>query len=132
MPARPFPPGVIVVDKPQGETSFAMVAMLRRLTGIRRIGHAGTLDPMATGVLPVAIGQATRLIEYTDTASKAYLASVTFGITTDTYDAEGKVIDEHDASHLTPGAIAAVLPAFVGNVLQRPPAFSAIKLAGKP
>jgi len=83
--------GFLVLDKPQGVTSFRMVSMMRRLTGVRRIGHAGTLDPLATGVLPIAIGQATRLLEYLDDDAKTYVARVRFGETTDTYDADGEV-----------------------------------------
>ena len=132
MPERSFLAGFIVVDKPAGETSFAMVSMLRRLTGVRRIGHAGTLDPLATGVLPVAVGAATRLIGYMEDAPKGYVAEARLGIATDTYDADGAVTSERDASGITQEAVASALAGFVGAVLQRPPPFSAIKLAGKP
>lgn len=124
--------GFLVVDKPMGVTSFSMVALLRRLTGVKRVGHAGTLDPLATGVLPVAIGQATRLIEYMDDAPKAYVARVRFGDATDTYDAEGVVTFTGDASTLTAEAIEAELAGFIGDIEQTPPLYSAIKLAGKP
>jgi tRNA pseudouridine55 synthase len=124
--------GFLIVDKPTGVSSFSMVALVRRLTGVRRVGHAGTLDPLASGVLPVAIGQATRLVEYLDDAPKAYDARLRFGVTTDTYDAEGTVIAERDASRVTAAAIRALLQEFTGDIQQRPPVYSAIKVAGKP
>ena len=127
-----FASGFLIIDKPSGATSFSMVALVRRLTGVRRVGHAGTLDPLATGVLPVAVGQATRLIEYLDARSKTYEARLRFGVETDTYDADGAVTATTDASLLTRTQLEAALPAFTGEVDQTPPAFSAIKLAGKP
>jgi tRNA pseudouridine55 synthase len=126
------PAGFIVLDKPTGVTSFSMVALVRRLAGVRRVGHAGTLDPLASGVLPVAVGAATRLIEYTDDETKAYVARIRFGETTDTYDADGQAVARADASNLRPEDIEAALPAFVGRIEQAPPKYSAIKLAGKP
>lgn len=127
-----FPSGFLIIDKPSGVTSFSMVALVRRLTGVRRVGHAGTLDPLASGVLPVALGQAARLIEYLDDATKTYLAQVRFGSATDTYDAEGQVTVMGDASGVTAQAVEAALRDFVGEIDQIPPAFSAIKLAGRP
>lgn len=127
-----FPSGFLIIDKPSGVTSFSMVSLVRRLTGVRRVGHAGTLDPLATGVLPVAIGQATRLIEYLDGQAKTYVARLRFGIETDTYDADGAVTTTVDASHLSAAQLQAALPALIGDLQQTPPAFSAIKLAGKP
>jgi tRNA pseudouridine55 synthase len=124
--------GFIIVDKPSGVTSFSIVAMVRRLTGVRRVGHAGTLDPMASGVLPVAIGQATRFIEYLDDELKTYAGGISFGTTTETYDAEGAVTATADASHVTARAVEAALARFVGDIAQAPPAFSALKVAGKP
>jgi tRNA pseudouridine55 synthase len=124
--------GFLIVDKPAGVTSFSMVALVRRLTGVRRVGHAGTLDPLATGVLPVAVGRATRLIEYLDDAPKRYLAGVRLGVATDTYDAEGAVTSEADASAVTAEQLGEVLGEFVGEIDQRPPAYSALKLAGRP
>jgi len=126
------PPGFLIVDKPPGVTSFSIVAMVRRLTAVRRVGHAGTLDPMATGVLPVAVGRATRLIEYMDDAPKTYLASIRLGVSTDTYDAEGEVTFKGEADGVTPDALDAALRSFVGEIEQRPPAYSALKLAGRP
>jgi len=127
-----FPCGFIVIDKPSGVASSAMVSLVRRLTGVRRVGHVGTLDPLATGVLPVAVGHATRLVEYLDDTHKAYVARVRFGESTTTGDAEGDVTARGDASALTADAVRAALPAFIGEIEQRPPLFSAIKLAGKP
>ena len=89
--------GFIIINKPSGATSFSMVSLVRRLTRLRRVGHAGTLDPLASGVLPVAFGHATRLIEYLDDELKVYRAGVRLGIATDTYDAEGRVTARVDA-----------------------------------
>jgi tRNA pseudouridine55 synthase len=124
--------GFIIVDKPSGVTSFSMVSLVRRLTGVRRVGHAGTLDPLASGVLPVAVGQATRFIEYMDDALKTYAASVHLGEATDTYDAAGTVTVRGDASGVTRAAVDAALQRFTGEIDQTPPLFSAIKVAGKP
>ena len=124
--------GFIIVNKPSGATSFSMVALVRRLTGVRRVGHAGTLDPLASGVLPVAIGHATRLIEYLDDELKSYRATVCFGVATDTYDAEGEVVATGDASGVTAERIEAALAAFAGDIRQTPPLYSALKVAGKP
>jgi tRNA pseudouridine55 synthase len=124
--------GFLIIDKPPGVTSFSMVALVRRVTGVRRVGHAGTLDPLASGVLPVAVGPATRLIEYLDDALKTYVASVRFGVATDTYDAEGQATFSDDASSLTAEAVRDALAGFEGDIEQVPPAFSALKVAGKP
>lgn len=109
-----------------------MVAFIRRGTKIKRVGHAGTLDPAATGVLPILLGQATRLAEYLVDATKTYEATVELGVETDTYDRDGEVIAERDASAVTRAAIEAVLPAFRGEFKQVPPAYSAIKRNGVP
>ena len=122
--------GFINVDKPQGITSFDVVRRVRRAAGIRKVGHAGTLDPNATGVLPVALGEATRLVDELVDASKRYEATIVFGEATDTYDVEGAVTEEHDASHLEEGAIRDALLPFVGELMQRPPAYSAVKREG--
>lgn len=126
-----FPSGFLVIDKPEGPTSFSMVALVRRLTGVRRVGHAGTLDPLATGVLPIAVGQAARFIEYMDDAPKTYHARIRFGTATNTYDSEGTPTTTADASAVTRRALEELLPQFVGDIEQTPPAFSAIKVAGK-
>ncbi len=112
-------------------TSHDVVARVRRLARQKRVGHAGTLDPAATGVLPVCLGQATRVAEYLSESGKAYRATIRFGAVTDTYDAEGRVLREAPVM-LTQNAIAAVLPEFLGAQMQVPPAYSAIKRGGQP
>src|SRR5918992_1915919 len=97
--------GFLVIDKPAGWTSHDVVGRLRRLLGERRIGHAGTLDPAATGVLPVAVGGATKVLEYLEGASKTYVAEVTFGVETDSYDADGTVTAIRDAGALDRGTV---------------------------
>ncbi len=124
--------GLFNIDKPRGITSHDVVARVRRIVGQRKVGHAGTLDPLATGVLLVCLGQATRLIEYLVTGQKKYRATIRFGQTTNTDDAEGAIIHQTDTSHLTLTAIEAVLPRFVGDIQQTPPIFSAIKQGGQP
>ena len=122
--------GLLVVDKPAGFTSHDVVGRLRRLTGERRIGHAGTLDPAATGVLPLGLGQGTRLLEYLGDADKRYRATIRLGAATDTDDAEGAVIAEGDWRSVTEAQARAALAAFVGPLEQVPPAYSAIKRDG--
>jgi len=124
--------GILNVNKPRGRTSFSIVAQVRRLTGERRVGHAGTLDPMASGVLPVCIGQATRLVEYMMDTGKTYRAEIELGVTTDTYDAEGKVLTKTDAGHITREQVKAALGPFRGQIEQTPPAYSALKEHGTP
>src|SRR5690242_727631 len=111
-------------------TSHDVVARVRRLAGQKRVGHAGTLDPAATGVLPILLGQATRLAEYLSESGKAYRATIRFGIVTDSYDTEGQIVRESAVS-LTRDDIAAALPEFLGDQLQRPPLYSAIKHDGQ-
>lgn len=124
--------GLLNIDKPKGITSHDVVARIRKLAGQRRVGHAGTLDPLATGVLLVCLGQATRLIEYVVPGQKQYRATFCFGLTTDTLDAEGQVLAEKDISSLTETTLRQVLPSFVGHLEQIPPLFSAIKKDGQP
>jgi tRNA pseudouridine55 synthase len=119
------------VYKPKGPTSHDVVARLRRASGVKRIGHAGTLDPLAEGVLVVAVGQATRAIEYLADLDKAYRADVAFGVETDTYDAEGRVVAERSISHLRQEDIEAALVQFRGRITQRPPAYSAVSVGGR-
>lgn len=123
--------GVVVINKPAGMTSHDVVARVRRLAGQRRVGHAGTLDPAATGVLPVLLGQATRVSEYLSESGKAYRATVRFGVETNTYDADGEVTAQRDIQ-VRLDAIEQVLPAFLGEQDQMPPIFSAIKRGGRP
>ncbi len=124
--------GWLNIDKPAGLTSYQVIARLKRLTGQRRIGHAGTLDPLATGVLPVAFGQATRTIEFLHLVSKTYRAVIELGVETDTLDAEGKVIFRADASHIDRPAVETGLKPFAGVIEQVPPMYSALKRNGTP
>ncbi len=123
--------GVLVVDKPRGPTSFDIVAQTRRLFGTRSVGHAGTLDPMATGVLVVLVGEATKLSAYLTQADKSYLATIRFGASTDTLDAEGQVIERSAVPRLEPQDIERALEGEFRRTQQLPPAFSAIKVSGK-
>jgi tRNA pseudouridine55 synthase len=127
----PGPGGLVVVDKPAGLTSHDVVARVRRLAGTRRVGHAGTLDPMATGVLVVGVERATKLLTYLVGARKEYLATVRLGVATTTDDAEGEVTARRDASTATAGAVAAGVAALTGDILQVPSSVSAIKVAGQ-
>jgi tRNA pseudouridine55 synthase len=122
--------GILNVDKPVGWTSFDVVAFVRRRSGVKRVGHAGTLDPAATGVLPLLLGGATRLAEYLVDATKAYAATIELGLETDTYDAAGEALRRTDASGVDRAQIEAALAAFRGEIEQRAPAFSAIKRSG--
>jgi tRNA pseudouridine55 synthase len=123
--------GLLNVDKPAGPTSHDVVAIVRRGTGIRRVGHAGTLDPMATGVLLVCVGQATRLSEYLMDSTKRYRARVRLGIETDTYDAEGRAVAERPVD-VGRDEVEAALEGFRGEVEQVPPMYSALKHQGTP
>jgi tRNA pseudouridine55 synthase len=124
--------GVLVVDKPERLTSHDVVNRVRRMAGTRRVGHLGTLDPIATGVLPLLIGRATRLAQFFSTGEKKYDARIRFGWATDTYDREGKPISEPVAPQFTRDELEAVLAPFRGRFLQTPPPFSAKKIAGTP
>ncbi len=123
--------GILNVDKPADWTSFDVVRFVRGRCGERRVGHAGTLDPAATGVLPLLLGQATRLTEYLVDATKTYMARVRLGVETDTYDAEGEVVSRADAAGVTRDAVEAALSAFRGEIMQTPPLYSAIKREGE-
>ena len=122
--------GILLVDKPAGWTSHDVVAKLRRITGERRIGHSGTLDPMATGLLAVFVGRATRAVTFAEAKEKAYQAALRPGVETDTLDITGTVLTTREA-HVTREALEAVLPRFRGEILQLPPMYSAIKQNGK-
>jgi len=124
--------GLLNINKPQGITSHDVVARVRKLAEQRKVGHAGTLDPMATGVLLVFLGQGTRVIEYVVGSHKQYRATICFGTSTDTLDAEGKVTATTDASHLTETQLRDLLPEFLGDIEQVPPLYSAIKRNGQP
>jgi tRNA pseudouridine55 synthase len=123
--------GVLVCDKPAGMTSHDVVARVRRLAGQRRVGHGGTLDPPATGVLVLALGRATRLLPFLPMEPKRYLARVVFGAETDTLDASGKVTATADAGAVDADAVRAALARFVGPQQQVPPMVSAVKLGGE-
>jgi tRNA pseudouridine55 synthase len=124
--------GILNVHKPPGKTSFQLVSFVRRLSGERRVGHGGTLDPYATGVLPIFLGQGTRVVEFLTDASKTYRAQIELGATTDTYDATGTVLDKRDPSSVTDTQVREALASFRGTVKQVPPMYSAIKHQGQP
>lgn len=122
--------GIVIVDKPQGWTSQDVVSKLRGVFKTRRIGHGGTLDPMATGVLPVFVGRATRGVEFFEHAQKTYEAVLRLGVSTDTEDITGTVLEEREVS-VTQEAFLQILPQFSGEILQVPPMYSAIKINGQ-
>jgi tRNA pseudouridine55 synthase len=126
-----FPNGVLSVDKSAGDTSFSVVNRLRRITRARRVGHAGTLDPLATGVLPVLFESATRLAEFAHRLPKTYVADVHLGYTTATDDSESEPHATGDASRVTAAEVEAALAHFTGRIVQEPPAYSAVKIEGK-
>lgn len=129
----PPPPVCLVlpVDKPAGITSFDVVRAVRRTSRVKRVGHAGTLDPMATGLLVVLLGEATKLQPVLMEGEKEYRAVLRLGTTTETGDADGKVVETRDASAVTRAAVEAVLPRFIGEISQKPPAYSAVKIDGE-
>ena len=122
--------GIVIIDKPAGWTSQDVTARLRRVFGTRRIGHGGTLDPMATGVLPVFVGRATRGVEFFEHAEKTYETELLLGIATDTEDTTGTVLFRREVS-VTPGQLTAVLERFRGEIMQIPPMYSALKVNGQ-
>jgi tRNA pseudouridine55 synthase len=124
--------GVLIINKPGGITSHDVVMQVRRITGERRIGHTGTLDPLATGVLVLCIGRATRIARYLEADDKEYAAVMKLGVSTDTLDADGRTL--HTASYVPPSldTLLKAMNSFVGEILQTPPAFSAVKIKGTP
>ncbi len=122
--------GVLVVDKPTGMTSHDVVGVVRRALGMRRVGHTGTLDPSATGVLVCAVGRATRLVETLQAGEKTYAARAVLGIATDSQDADGEVVATADAGHLTEAQVCEALMGFLGTIEQVPPMVSAVKVDG--
>ncbi|MFD8495518.1 tRNA pseudouridine(55) synthase TruB [Amycolatopsis sp. NPDC059657] len=131
-PRRPAPPpGLVIVDKPAGMTSHDVVARARRFMGTRKVGHAGTLDPMATGVLVLGIERATKLLGHLALDRKTYLATLSLGSSTTTDDAEGEVLTTADPSAVTDAAIAAGIAELTGDIMQAPSAVSAVKIDGK-
>ena len=122
--------GIVIIDKPQGWTSQDVTARLRRVFNTRRIGHGGTLDPMATGVLPVFVGRATRGVEFFEHAEKTYEAVLQLGITTDTEDTSGTVLEEKEVN-ISEAEFLGILPKFRGEIQQIPPMYSALKIDGQ-
>lgn len=121
--------GLILIDKPQGITSFTAVRKIKKLTGEKRVGHTGTLDPLATGVLPIFVGRATVLSSFLSDADKTYIATVKLGVKTDTYDITGKVLSEKEVC-VSEEELDKVISLFEGEQMQKPPVFSAIKKDG--
>jgi tRNA pseudouridine55 synthase len=131
MTQGPTGPGIVVVDKPAGMTSHDVVARCRRIFSTRRVGHAGTLDPMATGVLVIGVERATKILGLLTATSKSYAATIRLGQTTSTEDAEGEPVHSVSAGHLTDAAIAAAIAGLRGEIEQVPSAVSAIKVDGR-
>ena len=125
------PPGIVIIDKPAGMTSHDVVSRCRRIFGTRKVGHAGTLDPMATGVLVIGIERATKILGLLSDTSKSYAATIRLGRTTTTDDAEGDVVHDVPATEVTDDAIVAGIAMLRGEIAQRPSAVSAIKVGGK-
>ncbi|MGV9182233.1 tRNA pseudouridine(55) synthase TruB [Arcanobacterium canis] len=125
------PDGIVLIDKPSGVTSHDVVGAVRRLAGTRKVGHAGTLDPMATGLLVVGIGRATKLLTYITGHDKAYETRIAFGATTSSEDADGTVREWHSTEGLTSDAVDTAMAHLTGDILQRPSSVSAIKIDGK-
>ncbi|NMA79521.1 MAG: tRNA pseudouridine(55) synthase TruB [Clostridiales bacterium] len=123
--------GIICIDKPMDFTSFDVVAKIRSIIRIKRIGHAGTLDPMATGVLPIFIGNATKVCDILPDNDKGYRAGFKLGLSTNTQDITGEKLDSRDASAISEDIIADAISSFVGDIMQIPPMFSAVKIDGK-
>ncbi|NOZ70466.1 MAG: tRNA pseudouridine(55) synthase TruB, partial [Chloroflexi bacterium] len=126
------PPGVLNIDKASGMTSHDVVAAVRRIVGSKRVGHAGTLDPLATGVLLVCIGSATRISDYLQAGRKVYQARMRLGIETTTYDSEGEVLQTAPVPELSAADFEAQMQSFLGEIEQIPPMYSAIKQGGTP
>ena len=124
--------GILNINKPPGRTSFSIVSFVKRLSGVRRVGHAGTLDPAATGVLPVCLGQGRRVVSFLHDTAKVYKAQVEFGVTTDSYDATGNITATGDPSGVSRKQLLAALESFRGIIQQTPPMYSAIKHGGRP
>ena len=122
--------GIIIIDKPAGWTSMDVCGKLRGILKTKKVGHAGTLDPMATGVLPVFVGQATRAVSFAESGSKEYVAGLHLGCVTNTQDTSGQVLEQYPVS-VTRQELEALLPRFTGELMQVPPMYSAIKINGQ-
>jgi tRNA pseudouridine55 synthase len=123
--------GFLCIDKPPGWTSHDIVGAVRRITGERQVGHTGTLDPAASGVLPVAVGHATKVLPFIEDDDKRYVATVRFGVETDSADRDGRLVDRSDASRVTRDQVERLLDRFRGQIAQTPPMHSAIKVGGQ-
>jgi len=123
--------GILNVLKPPGKTSFQVVSLIRKLSGERRVGHAGTLDPQATGVLLLCLGQATKVVQFLSEATKVYHAEIELGIITDTWDSSGRVIQREEPSSVSKAQLEKVLPSLLGTIEQTPPMYSAIRYKGR-
>ena len=123
--------GIIDLNKPKGISSASCVAVVRRLTGMKKVGHAGTLDPMASGVLPICVGKATRIMQFLDDEKKEYICEMKLGVRTDTLDMEGEILEERPVSDEQRRRAKEVLESMTGDILQVPPAYSALKFQGK-
>ena len=124
--------GILNIDKPYGMTSMEVVRRIKRALGMKKgVGHGGTLDPIATGVIPVCVGQATRVMEYLLDGSKEYACRIRMGVSTDTYDAMGEIVAERDSSHVSRQQIESALEEFRGEIAQVPPMYSALKRQGR-
>lgn len=123
--------GIVLVDKPEGPTSHDVVSAIRKIFGTRKVGHAGTLDPMATGMLVLGLGKATRLLGYLAASDKEYVATMRLGVATETDDAQGTITSTSSATHITDDQILEVVRTFRGPIMQRPSSVSAIKVQGK-
>src|ERR1700733_2647837 len=135
MPRPPKPgsiDGILVIHKPQGRTSHDVVETVRRMVGFRQIGHLGTLDPLATGVLVLVFGRATRLMRFYAARRKRYTCGVRFGFATDSYDADGEALGPDNAPELDRETLQKMANELTGKILQTPPAFSAKKINGRP
>lgn len=124
--------GILNINKPRGRTSFSVVSLVKRLSGVKRVGHAGTLDPAATGVLPVCLGQGSRVVPFLHDAAKVYEAGVELGVTTDSYDATGSVTATADPTGVSRKHLLSALDSFKGLIQQTPPMYSALKHGGRP
>ncbi|MDI6716824.1 MAG: tRNA pseudouridine(55) synthase TruB [Actinomycetota bacterium] len=123
--------GILIINKPSGPTSHDIVDIIRKVSGIKKVGHAGTLDPMATGVLVILLGKATKIVRFLEIEPKEYIAEALFGIDTDTQDITGNIIKESNAI-ISINDLKAVMPKFIGDILQIPPMVSAVKVGGVP
>ena len=130
-PTQDAPEGILLVDKPQGITSHDVVAKMRRVFHIKKVGHAGTLDPMATGLMLILIGKATKASQYLMSMDKEYVGTVKLGVLTDSQDADGEIIEERPVPALTEAQIKTQMKSFIGDQYQTPPMFSAKKINGQ-